>query len=217
MLKNKYVKFILIGAIVLVLAIISVLVLLKVNTRDKNNITISEEVLPIEDTEPKDEIDPIHDSNAILEITDVEDVERSEDIEEVYGFTPLTCEELIESDEYKYHLGDTPLEPYAISRSIADDGYIQYIVGFKNTDAEEHIYISNSEESDYMYNGIANKYGSDYSVVYFNNGVPSNSEDIYDKLYEEGISSELFTSDYTTGDTVNLISKNGEEVTIILN
>ena len=201
-MKNKKLLFVL-GIGVAVVAVIAVIVVFVVSWCNQE--------------EPTEDIDvTLYDSAVVPEITEVTDSQVTSEIPEVYGFTAPTCEELIASDEYQCKLKDTILEPYAVSRNIDDEGYITYVIGFKNTEAQEYVIVHNSEESDYMYSGIANVYGSDYSVVLFNNGVPDNSLTIYNALYNAGISDTLFTTDYTTGSTVELTASTGEVFTLNL-
>lgn len=75
------------------------------------------------------------------------------------------------------------------------------------------------EDASGIYAGdISNAYGSDYINVIFNNGVPTNAEDIYkaaSKVPELG--DMFYNTEYTEGPTVELKSASGEVFTLTLN
>ncbi len=88
------------------------------------------------------------------------------------------------------------------------------IIHYKNTDTATTVY-SDSNAGIYAAD-TCNYYGSDYPMVYFNNGVPNNSEQLYEIYIEE--CSEFWdycVSDYKEGDPTCTFKdvETGEELT----
>lgn len=74
------------------------------------------------------------------------------------------------------------------------------------------------EETDgYWLYGPTNQYGSDYRIIYFTNGVPANSSDLYETIYDMAGVRIGGVSEYVEGDqTITIANAYGDTVTVDL-
>lgn len=106
------------------------------------------------------------------------------------------------------------------SIEVATEGTVaMYKIEIANTDAscwfEKDTAIEEIDGNWFL--PPTNKYGSDYHIIYFTNGVPSNSKDIYAKVYDENEVSFGGITDYKEGDkNIHIETANGKFVTIDL-
>lgn len=159
-------------------------------------------------------------SNNTYLITDVSETQRYDSYNYIEADEPITCEELITTPVFNNYITNikTPfkLKPYAISRYFYDDGMVEYTVGFDNTDSRMVMTRYPEGETEFEFSGVVNIYGSDYSVIFFENGVPSNSKDIYYTMFDQGIPIDFYKSDYVEGNIIRLISYDGSVLTVSL-
>lgn len=109
-------------------------------------------------------------------------------------------------DEYEEKCGHELIySSMDLSYDVNGVGYAIY--HFKNTDLvlASSFDFSFSESEFYPY-AVGNLYGSDYSVIYFTNGLPDNSKELYEIMYDQGTHWDYYTTDYAGGDTMVLVS-----------
>lgn len=93
-----------------------------------------------------------------------------------------------------------PVNVYFIGISVDMEPGVNYVsYGIENTDARLILMYSTKEEIQYVPDYFVNQYGSDCSIVYFNNGVPANSDKLYTAMYDANIMYGYFATDYTGG------------------
>lgn len=96
---------------------------------------------------------------------------------------------------------------------------VTYNFDILNTDAVASFEKNTAqEETDgYWLYGPTNKYGSDYRIIYFTNGVPSNSKELYDIMYDTAGVRIGGVSEYIEGDqTITIVNAYGDTVTVDL-
>lgn len=157
------------------------------------------------------------DSVTIPEV--VEDSTAEEHSEVYYSFP--TPEEFLETTAFEYYYNPPdfgiPMKVIPGEKEIFDDMFIRYSFSIENTDLIFYVEYNTADDdgnTDYVFSEVANKYGTDYSTVYFNNGVPVNSLEIYEELNEVTFIS-TFTTDYVDGTTCSLTDVYSGEVTVI--
>ncbi len=102
--------------------------------------------------------------------------------------------------------------PEAIDVIDKTTGTRNYVYRYKNTDLV-FMLIKDMGTGEIRPFDACNWYGSSFANIYFENGVPSNSQQIYDALYEQDVLSDMYVSDYAEGDsTINLFDATTEEV-----
>lgn len=196
-------RYIIIAIVILVLAvIISTMLLLnsKDNQTDNQTDTLSDG--PVVDTN-------IDDDNSSMVIGDVISATNVEpDVSKDIGTVYEDNGDIFEPESIKRFFTDTlPWDVEVVFEERRDfDTGVQLVYSAVNTDA---IIIFDYDPATLVeeiqpYGNPVNKYGSDYSVVYFENGVPSNSMDIYDAMFNSGITVDYYTTNYVSGSTVNL-------------
>lgn len=135
-----------------------------------------------------------------------------EGIPDTHKYFIANCWSIYMKDQEPVTWPKVPLEAYV--RDLRYDVTECYVtIGFENTDCTVVFTISLHEEYNIeWWSDFGNRFGTDYPVVYFTNGVPSNSKEIYEKMYEE---LELFPygcfSDYKEGDTIFRMTYDGGE------
>lgn len=81
--------------------------------------------------------------------------------------------------------------------------------------ADGYIIMEKNSDGSYMKPYTSNEYGSDYSLVVFENGVPSDNLEIYDALFETGCRSSILYTDYVEGDvTATFVDNTGNTYTL---
>ncbi len=109
-------------------------------------------------------------------------------------------------------LGDK-FELYTVMRLVDGTERFIYIVPYSDC----VVFVDNKLGQGYQFLDCCNVTGSDYSIVIFNNGIPLNRRDIYDAMYNQGVSGYYYETNYTTGSTVELHSLDGSgDVTVTL-
>ena len=193
-------RYIIIAIVILVLAVIISTVLL---LNSKDNQTGASSDVPVVDTNTDDVVNSSMIIGDVISATNIEP-DVSEDIGTVYEYNGG----IFDTESIKSFFTDTlPWDVEVVFEERRDfDTGIQLVYSAVNTDA---ISIFNYDpaalvEEIQPYGNPVNKYGSDYSIVYFENGVPSNSMDIYDAMFNSGITVDYYTTDYVSGFTVNL-------------
>ncbi|MCI7523532.1 zinc ribbon domain-containing protein [Roseburia hominis] len=112
----------------------------------------------------------------------------------------ISCEEIDCETEIRYKASNTDaVAIYSIRDEHTTEGYYH-------------------PDYEYLYADSGwNEYGSDYPVIYFFNGVPSNNEEIYNKIYEYHLGGNYYETDYELGNVCTLRNvETGEDFTISL-
>lgn len=187
-------KYIIIAIVILVLAI-SVSAILLFNYDDNQKGTISGSPVIENDVD-----------NVIGDVVSATNTEPT--VYEEIGTIYEDNGDIFEPESIKSFFTDTlPWDVEVVFEERHDfDTGVQLVYSAVNTDA---ILIFDYDPATLVeeiqpYGNPVNKYGSDYSVVYFENGVPSNSMAIYDAMFNSGITVDYYTTDYVSGSTVNL-------------
>lgn len=187
-------KYIIIAIVILVLAI-GVSTILLFNYDDNQKGTISESPVIENDVD-----------NVIGDVVSATNTEPT--VYEEIGTIYEDNGDIFEPESIKSFFTDTlPWDVEVVFEERHDfDTGVQLVYSAVNTDA---VLIFDYDpallvEEIQPYGNPVNKYGSDYSVVYFENGVPSNSMAIYDAMFNSGITVDYYTTDYVSGSTVNL-------------
>lgn len=105
-----------------------------------------------------------------------------------------------------------PIE-YAITSSTEypDTNSTSIYISINNTDC---VCCLMETDSNYESLGVSNVYGSDYACIYWNNGTPEYSKDIYDMLYNNQLST-TYIGDTSQDDVVTLTNcSTGESISI---
>lgn len=223
-MKNKGNKILLVVIIILgIAAIISTTVTIMLFMQKSDNsesIEYAEEVPIDTSSEEIAEADDSVTDDINFTITDVKDTPKFDTFDYAQADDPITCEEFITTPVFNNYIANNnlpfELEPYAISRYFYENGMVEYTVGFRNTDARLIATRFPEGETDFEFLDITNIYGSDYSIIIFDNGVPENSQDIYNAMYDQDIDIDIYRSDYVAGNTVNLFTGTGETITFNL-
>lgn len=96
-----------------------------------------------------------------------------------------------------------PVKVYFIGISVEMEPGINFVTyGIENTDARVILRYSTKDETYFEPEFFINYNGPDYCVVYFNNGVPSNSFNIYEAMYYSEIPWGNYVTDYSGGTEV---------------
>lgn len=96
-----------------------------------------------------------------------------------------------------------PVESYTITDCYEVGANKQVYVSFDNTNAMAYCIVS--PDGDILdYDLPSPMYGSDYTIIYFTQGVPDNIRQIENTLYEHSMY-EWYISDYRGGDTIELV------------
>lgn len=220
----KRIRYIIIAIVILVLAVI-ISVMLLLNSTALSYYWTDDQAdalydalcdVPVVDTN-------IDDDNSSMVIGDVISATNVEpDVSKDIGTVYEDNGDIFEPESIKRFFTDTlPWDVEVVFEERRDfDTGVQLVYSAVNTDA---IIIFDYDpamlvEERQPYGNPVNKYGSDYSVVYFENGVPSNSMDIYDAMFNSGITVDYYTTDYVSGSTVNLTRCSDNELfTVNLN
>ncbi len=116
---------------------------------------------------------------------------------------------------FSYLESSIPVDLYISSKEEMEDGRIEVVVCCRNTDI-----VCVAHTADYAtwdFYDCCNKYGSDYSTVYWNNGVPDNSKPWYTKIFELGTYIPVLTTDYNGGNTGEFLDvSTGQSYTLTL-
>lgn len=81
--------------------------------------------------------------------------------------------------------------------------------------ADGYIIMEKNSDGSYMKPYTSNEYGSDYSLVVFENGIPNDNLEIYDALFETGCRSSILYTDYVEGDaTATFVDNTGNTYTL---
>jgi hypothetical protein len=124
-------------------------------------------------------------------------------------------------EEYKrqclLHSGAYTVEDYGVVNLDLENCYYKddievYVFNVRNTDM--CCYCEVKDGNIIFISSVTNRYGSSYPCVYFKQGVPSNSKQIYDTLLEDWGYVEG-TTDYTEGNKF-ILEADGEKYTIRL-
>lgn len=112
------------------------------------------------------------------------------------------AESFINNPAYsKYFISYLPSDwhMYVIDCLNYSDGSTEYWYAYDNTDVVTYL-LRSSPNAEFEYMGFNNRYGSDFSIVYFENGVPSNSQQIYELMNSNEVPISNYTTDYKEGD-----------------
>lgn len=185
------------------------------NSNTENNTT--QEI----DTEIEKSKQKLLDSLGIESITMIEPQEIDPNV--VYPDDPGTVDEFIQSEAVKNYISTIhygiPVELYGVSKmtfTVGDVEYYQYDVGVKNTHLKFAAIKPIGTDEEWSFSECSIPDGSDYSVIYFTNGVPEYDLKLYTRLYDL-VDWDVYYSDYTGGDTITLTSvTTGETFTVQL-
>lgn len=103
--------------------------------------------------------------------------------------------------------------------TVVNKTIVTYNFSILNTDAVASFEKNTAqEETDgYWLYGPTNQYGSDYRIIYFTNGVPSNSKELYSIMYDMAGVRIGGVSNYVEGDrTITITNAYGDTVTVDL-
>lgn len=103
--------------------------------------------------------------------------------------------------------------------TVVNKVVVTYNFDILNTDAVASFEKNTAqEETDgYWLYGPTNKYGSDYRIIYFTNGVPANSKELYGIMYDMAGVRIGGVSEYIEGDqTITVTNAYGDTVTVDL-
>lgn len=183
---------IIIGLLSLSLVLLALAMILKSNSKESRT--------PIEDTEVvSSEVETAEQETQVVSFTEVESIVVAESI----GFDNPTATE--DDKAYAEVLIKDELASFnniSHTEFVLDDSTWEFnedliTVQIKNTDAV--ILWSSLSPDDVEY--PVNKYGSEYPIVYWSNGVPENSEYLYECVYMEypNISDNVYRTNYVSG------------------
>lgn len=202
---------------VLVTAIVSVVFFFTIsNKKDVQEISVDGESTFVEDEFSEEEDKSIGTTdNIVIENSKVIEPVVSDEMGDVYEYS----EDTFDIETVQSYFNDTlPWETEVVFVERKDFGNeSQLVYSAKNTDA---VLILNYDLSmlvdDIEYETVPiNKYGSDYSIVLFENGVPDNAEKIYDVMFKLGVGVDYFRTEYVSGSEVILTRESDNEVFII--
>lgn len=93
-----------------------------------------------------------------------------------------------------------------------NSGEYRYVYNVKDSDIEV---VVDLDANNATIHSVSNKYGSIYSLVYFQNGVPSNSKELYVTIGENGYSG-VYRTDYEAGNKLILYDAENNKIKITL-
>lgn len=171
-------KNMIILVIVAVLAVYCVFMVFML-TRPKN----TTEPETVADTENNVYLDDNYIDTEIIQETEVPDFQQLVDMNNDYQSVVNEWSELLES------------EPTVIDTTEEENDAV-YVYGFYGTDAIFTVIVDS--ESNVTVSDVKNNYNSKYPIIMFQNGIPKNAEEIYQKLKENAFTG-VYTTDYVEG------------------
>lgn len=121
--------------------------------------------------------------------------------------------------EYMSYFSEFPIEVYCAECVSLGGDRIRLLYQIKNTDvvtSVEFDNVFNPGETNFL--DVCNIYGSDYCWVFWNNGVPANSMDYYEMIFNAQVPWGQYETDYVPGES-ELVLRNvkGEVFTVEVN
>lgn len=92
-----------------------------------------------------------------------------------------------------------PCSGYTTQEDVSDN-YVQILSTVDNTDVATYTFMTlHGDTWEVSTEPLQNKYGDIYPIMYFENGVPSDSCDFYEQIYEDCATPDTYSTDYVDG------------------
>lgn len=115
----------------------------------------------------------------------------------------------IESDKVVYSQAesiDLPCSGYTTQEDVSDT-YVSILSTVDNTDVATYtMMLLNGDTWEVSTEPLQNKYGEPYPIMYFENGVPSDSCSFYDKIYQYCNMADTYSTSYQDNEQVAIIT-----------